>query len=295
MGLGHAAVGGDDGAEREAIDVVYLARAERPARIDDLVACGHHGHARPREDLQFRAADGGRRANAARVQQVAPPHHDVARRDVGPAAADVLPRGRRGRDVNQVFAGGRRFLDHDDRVGAFGQRGAGGDFGAGARFDACIGRGARVNAVDDAKPDRSIARRRSDVSRDHGVAVHGRPREGRDGDRGPDVRGCDAAGRCGQLHPLDALDRPDVVREPPARFFERDGRFEGTQGICNLRILSGFRISFRRLLDEVPELRQQEFLHRQPYGGLGAGSETMIRPAAAPPWRGVIIAAAPIC
>ena len=58
---------GDDGAEREAVDVVDLAVAKRLPGFDDLVAGGQNRNPRLREHLDVGAADGGERADAARA------------------------------------------------------------------------------------------------------------------------------------------------------------------------------------------------------------------------------------
>ena len=67
----HTAVGADDGGERELVDVVELARAERLPGLDDLVAGRQDRDARPGEDVDLGQAHGGERADAARRQHVA--------------------------------------------------------------------------------------------------------------------------------------------------------------------------------------------------------------------------------
>ena len=97
MRLGDAAVRDDDRAEREAVDVVDLARRQRAARarstslpVERIATRGL------REHLDVGAADRGERADAARVEQIAGGDHAIAGGDVGAAPADVLAgRGRR--------------------------------------------------------------------------------------------------------------------------------------------------------------------------------------------------------
>ena len=89
---GHAAVIGDDGREREPVDVVDLPGRERLARIDNLVARREDRDARARVDLDVAKAQRGKRADAAGIQHLAGAHDRLAGLDVGALPSDVLPR-----------------------------------------------------------------------------------------------------------------------------------------------------------------------------------------------------------
>ena len=89
-----------------------------------------------RVDLDVERADGGERADAARVQHVTRLEHRLARGDVGRAPADVLPRIHRREDPDIVRSGDALgLLDHHDRVGALRHGGARRDLDALPRGD----------------------------------------------------------------------------------------------------------------------------------------------------------------
>ena len=120
MRLGDAAVRRDDRAEREAIDVVDLARRERRARVDDFVAGRENRHARLRVHRRRSAQpDRGERADAARRSARRRRATTSRRRDVGAPAADVLA-GRRPATRSCTWSSptGACLLDHHHRVGA---------------------------------------------------------------------------------------------------------------------------------------------------------------------------------
>ncbi len=133
-------------------------------------------------------------------------------------------------------AGGRdvavrdgRVLDAQDRVGAVGQRRAGGDAERGARRERLGGDVARGHLAGHGE-----RRRRIGVGRADGVAVHRRAVEGREVDDAAAVLRGDPAQRVGERHALDGQrlrDRRDALpgladleqRYPPIRDIERAG------------------------------------------------------------------------
>jgi hypothetical protein len=193
--LGHAAVRGDDGSEREAVDVVDVSVPKRLPGFDDLVAGGQNRDPRLRKHFDVDATDGGERPDAAGCDEVACRNHAIARVNVGAALADVLP-GRRGReDIDRAGVRLRRLFHHHDRVRAGGQRGAGGDFGARAAGDDLRRYGPGEDAIQLAEADGGVARGTRGVGRDDRVAVHRRSGERRDVDRRSDISGGDTSGR----------------------------------------------------------------------------------------------------
>ena len=124
---------GDDGAQREAIDVVNLPRLEWRARVGDLVAGRENGETGFGVDRDVDDAEGGERPDAARIEDVAGAEHDLAADDIGALFADVLPRIHRREDVDVAVGRAFGFFHHHHRVGALGHRRAGGDLHGFAR------------------------------------------------------------------------------------------------------------------------------------------------------------------
>ena len=89
---GNAAVVGDHGRNREPIDVVDLARRERPAWLHDFVSCRENRHARPRVHVDAGRADGRERAHPARVERLTGRNDNLARLNVRASTADILRR-----------------------------------------------------------------------------------------------------------------------------------------------------------------------------------------------------------
>ena len=163
---------GDDRPEREAIDVVDLSSRERVAGLDDFVAGGKNRHTRLGEHFDGVHADRCDRTQAARIQQVAAPHDEIAGRDVRTAPTDVLSWVRSRQNFHVVVVDPPRFLEHHDGVAAVGQRRTSGDFRALAAADAVNGRVARKNALGDRQRDWCLARGAGGVRCDDGVTVH---------------------------------------------------------------------------------------------------------------------------
>ena len=135
------------GRDRGGVAVVHRARANRSARRDDLVAGGEHGDPRPAPDLEAGTTDRREHADLARGQQLAPPEHGLAARQIAPGEGDQLPRHRRPHHANgpgRVVEIG--MLDHQHRIGAARNHAAGRDHGRGAGQHRQAGRHARESA-----------------------------------------------------------------------------------------------------------------------------------------------------
>ncbi len=229
----HTAVRADDGGEGELVDVVQLARTERFAGRDDLVAARQDRDARPGEDVDLGQSHGGERADAAGGQHVARCEERLTRGDVGAAPPDVLARVDRRQDADLAGAAFLGFLDHHHRIGAFRQRGAGRDLDAGAARHALARDLTGEDAFDAGERLRLERAGAEGVGGDHRVAVHRGAIERRDidgRDRGPRDH---AAVRLADGDPLGALDRDGGLDDERAGLVERDGfadRADGSHG-----------------------------------------------------------------
>ncbi len=123
-----------------AIGVVDRGRAQRLARLHQLVAGGDHGDARPARDGNLRDPAGRAHADLARADHGAGAQQRLAARDVGTGIGHELP-GRGGAaDLDRATADRLGMLDHDDGVGAARQRAAGRNRRRGSRqLPACVG------------------------------------------------------------------------------------------------------------------------------------------------------------
>ena len=134
--LGDAAVRGDDGAEREAVDVVDLAGRERRARLDDFVA-GRQDRRRAAARTPRPRSRRWRPARRSRLGFSRSPRRTT--RSPGVMSAPRRPMFWPGGDRQlerrlRLSPAGACLLDHHHGVGAVGQRRAGGDLRAGARL-----------------------------------------------------------------------------------------------------------------------------------------------------------------
>ena len=203
MRFGDAAVCRDDGAEREAVDVVDLSGPERRSRLDRL---------RCRWTARRRAAARTPRARRSRWRRarrcgsgsaIAAPDDDVAGRDVGAAPADVLARPRPPRRCPH---GRRRPASVSSTMTtASAPSGSGAPVAISAqvpgpiRLLAAAGRCRSDRRCAGEPADRALPAR---VGGDHGIAVHRGSRKRRNVDGRTDVGGRDAARRVRQRHPL---------------------------------------------------------------------------------------------
>ncbi len=112
--------------QQVAIGVIDLARAQRHARLNQLVACGEHRHGGPREHGKLGATDGRRQPDPRGGEHAAGPQHDLSRTHVLACPAhEAAGRGHRIEVDDAVLLAGQ--LAHQDRVGAGRQRRARGD------------------------------------------------------------------------------------------------------------------------------------------------------------------------
>ena len=291
--IGHAAVGGDDGGEREAVDVEDLTGRQRVSGVDDLVASRQNRHARAFVHFHVRAPYGSQRPHAARREHVAGIDHERAGRDIGASWSDVLIGRRRREDLHRV-AGSPfdisapvrrrgRVLDHHHGVGALGDRGAGRDFRAEAAGDRAVRHLTGVDALGDAESYGRVARRARGVGRDHGVSVHRRSRERRHVDARRHAGGDHPAGGVGQRHALGSRDRPDRGRETAPGFLEGDGGGERTHVYRDA--------SWTRCPSSG--MSKRSIARRTAFSD--PGSATTMRPATRPAQARLSMAAEPIC
>ena len=175
--------------DRGGVAVVHRARANRSARRDDLVAGGEHRDPRPAPDLDAGTTDRREHADLARGQQLAPPEHGLAARQIAPGEGDQLARHRRPHHAN---GSGRiveiGMLDHQHRVGATRNHAAGRDHGRSTGQDGQAGGHPRRQHLgierEDARLGRGRARRIGGAQRE---AVDVGSIEARHIDSGDDV------------------------------------------------------------------------------------------------------------
>ena len=217
--LGHAAVRGDDGAEREAVDVVDLAGRQRRVRARrPRCRSTESPPAAARTPRRRRGRSAASDPTRLGVEQVAA--HATTRSPAvmsAPRRSDVLARRRRREDLDGVagpwLRQRGRVLDHHHGVGALGQRRAGRDFGAAAAARSSRAASGRCRSARRCASRTGASRVAPVVSAAiDGVSVHRRSRERRHVDARRHVGGGDAAGGIGQRHALGARDRADRRR-----------------------------------------------------------------------------------
>ena len=325
----HTAVQRHCSRERVAVDVVDLRWPERLARLDDLVARRNHRDDGTCVDLDVRPA--GRRADtqAARRQQVARREQPFAGLDVvrpwrhilaGPDRHQNRHRLAPARPVRPI-----RLLDHHDRVGAIRNRRSGGDLRAFAwreRPPCRLTREDDVDASAVSSAPRALAPSVSSA-RTAKPSIAARANGGTSAVGGNRL-GQHPAARLGQRHAFGALDRRDGSEGERQRFTERDGVGDGTHGDrsvnCQLPTSnsqgkssrapspvrkpsdlgvgscgSGVDTSSFQFPHHVPDLRQDQLLHRQADGFLRSRQRETIVLRIVPAQARLSIAAAPIC
>jgi hypothetical protein len=207
------------GDQQPGVRVADLAGPERVARVDQLVAGGHHRHPGPWMDRYELAADRGEHADGRRVQQLAPLEDDGATADVLAGLADE-PAGPGVQPDQDGVALDAGLLDRHDRVGARRQRPAGHDAGRAARLDGGQPAGAGEDLAGDPKADRRVLAGAGQVGRPDREAVHGRVGERRQVLGGGDVGGEHAAEGVAEPR-LPGRERAQPLEHAGPRLLER--------------------------------------------------------------------------
>ena len=176
------------GAERVLVDVADATGAGLLLRPDQFVPGGDDRHPRTPGDGNLRDPEAREQSDVGRAQHVAAGQHPLPFAHVLADGDEVLPRGNRPVDLENVAALAR-VLPHHDRVGPAGEHPARGDPQRVAGADPPLGRGAH----DHAAANRQVGRLRlggaEGVGGGDGVPVHDRPGEVRHVDRGQHVAG----------------------------------------------------------------------------------------------------------
>jgi hypothetical protein len=194
--LGHhlGARRGQRRREHEAVRLVDLPRAERPAGIDELASGGEHNDVRAPHARKLGHAGCGGRGQPRRGEPNAGGNHDLPGGDVAAARADMRARVDRSRDLHSVV-NSANVLNRDNSIGGLGNDGTRRDGHSTTGLELPVERPAGSGLTDDPQCSRQIGRA-------YGEAVHRRARERRQVDTRRHLGRGDAAPSLGDRHAL---------------------------------------------------------------------------------------------
>jgi hypothetical protein len=232
---------GDD----RAVGVVDRGGAQWLSRLNQFVAGGDDGDARPARDQDLRDPAGRAHADLARADHGAGPQQHLAARDIGAGIRYELPRRGGTSDFDRAIANGLGMLDHHDGISTARQRTAGRNGCGRARQHRPRRRGAAGDdLVGQHDPDRRRLAGGGEIGGAHREAVHVGAIERWHVDRRHDIGGQCTAERVGK----------------PPRLVRDGARKQRGFETCN-RVFAGEDGQELILIDAVAAFRNMRIAH----------------------------------